>query len=325
MSKSLFKFIHKDGSPTKLGKALIAANKLNAALPKRLYFSRGNAKLDKSVAVFSLPAGHTCPFAKDCRSQSDRVTGKITDGKHCQFRCYATLAENLFPKVRANRWNNLELIKNAKTVIGMANLIEQALIIRRNVKLVRFHQSGDFFSLPYFDAWLLVARQHPEWTFYGYTKALPLWVARLGSIPANFKLVASRGGTHDTLISEHKLRSARVVFTEKTAKRLGLEIDHDDSHVWNYDKDFAILLHGTQPAGSKAGKAWYQIKNHGPGGYYADYFHADAKHKAKAAKAKAKRNKVYHFTSESIKRRLGERWKFTPKLNGMRVVLTGKA
>ncbi len=28
-----------------------------------LKFQKGNAKLDKSIHTFSLPAGHSCPFA----------------------------------------------------------------------------------------------------------------------------------------------------------------------------------------------------------------------------------------------------------------------
>lgn len=248
---------------------------------KLLYFAKGNAKLAKTTVMLSLPAGHTCKFASLCRSHADRATGKITDGKHCQFRCYAVNAENLFPLVRECRWRNWKLLKEAKTVIGMANLLELSLIGKRDIELVRFGQSGDFYNQTYFDAWLLVASQHPKWTFYGYTKALPYWAKRINTIPANMKLVASRGGTHDYLIEPLGLRSAQVVFTEQEAADLGLEIDHDDSHCWNYNKNFGILIHGTQPKNSLAGKAWYQIKKFGNGGYYADYFHHDAK-KAKA-------------------------------------------
>lgn len=239
-----------------------------------LYFSNGNAKLKRDTAILSLPAGFTCPFAKNCRSCANRQTGKITDGPHAKIRCYAVTAECLFKNIRESRWRNFESLKAAKTVLGMANLIEQSLLPKRNIKLVRFGQSGDFYSQDYFDAWLLVARCHPEWIVYGYTKALPYWVRRLGDIPSNLKLVASRGGTHDYMIEMFGLRSARVVFSEREARRKWhLPIDHDDTHVWKYDKDFAILLHGTQPAGSKAGKAWYKIsKRNGGGGYKSDYF-----------------------------------------------------
>lgn len=240
---------------------------------KTLTFGFGNAKLAKDTAILSLPAGHTCPFAKDCRSCADRVTGKIKDGPDTQFRCYATGAECLFPNIRKSRWYNFELLKEAKSAIGMANLIEQSLICKRKIKLVRIHQSGDFWSQAYFDAWLMVAQNHPEWIFYGYTKALPYWAKRLHSMPDNLKLVASRGGTHDNLISIFGLRSVRVVLSEREAKRKWhLPIDHDDCLCWKGQGDFAIVIHGTQPKGSKAGKAWYKIHKYGKGGYKSNYF-----------------------------------------------------
>jgi len=46
-----------------------------------------------------------------------------------------------------------------------------------------------------------------------------------------------------------------VVFSEEEAAKLGLEIDHDDSHAYKGDKSFALLLHGTQPKGTMAAKA----------------------------------------------------------------------
>ena len=269
---------------------------------EKLTFSLGNAKLHRDTAVFSIPAGHSCKFAKDCRSCAHRITGKIQDGPYTQFRCYATGAECLFPNIRKSRWHNFETLKNAKTTIGMANLIEQGIINRKKIKLVRFHQSGDFWSQDYFDAWLIVAQQHSELTFYGYTKALPYWIKRLSEIPSNFKLVASRGGTHDYLIEMFGLRSARVVFSEREARRKWhLPIDHDDTHVWKHNGDFAILLHGQQPKGSKAGKAWYKIVKYGRGGYKSDYFAHYEKKKKTWRKPPAKIVPVIRVKGEVIK------------------------
>ena len=39
------------------------------------------------------------------------------------------------------------------------------------------------------------------------------------------------------------------------AKRMGLEIDHDDSLAMYGKESFALLLHGTQPAKSEASEA----------------------------------------------------------------------
>ena len=246
-----------------------------------LNFQHGNAKLGRDIAILSLPAGHTCPFAKECRSSVNPDTGKISDGRDTKFRCYATTAEAMFPNIRKSRWNNLALLRAAGSPIGMASLIERSLAGKKKIKFVRFHQSGDFYSQAYFDAWLMVAKYHPEFTFYGYTKALPFWVARLNDIPANFKIVASRGGSHDHLIEQHGLRSVRVCMSQQAAAARGLKIDHDDSLVYNYDKDFAIVIHGTQMANSEASRAWTKIYKKGKGGYKSDYFGYQKKSNAK--------------------------------------------
>lgn len=224
----------------------------------KLNFGNGNAKLSTAIATFSLPAGHSCPFAKDCLSKASRLTGIITDGKHCRFRCFAASQEALFTNVRASRWNNFEALKKIGSVEKLTQLIQDSL--PKGYTYVRVHVSGDFFSEKYFIAWLNVALNNPLIVFYGYTKATPFLVKYKGIIPRNFRFTASAGGTCDNLISKHGLRSAEVVFSVKEAEEKGLEIDHDDSHAITAENSFALLLHGTQPAGSDAGKAWQKIK-----------------------------------------------------------------
>lgn len=240
------------------------ANDNQIEIGSELFFGEGNAKLGKEVATFSLPAGHTCPFALLCKSSADRITGKVTDGKHTQFRCFAASAE-WNKSVRNSRWTNFELVKRAKTVKAIAALLETYL--PEGYPFIRIHVSGDFFNEVYFLAWLEVARNNPGVTFYAYTKALPLWVKHKSTIPGNLILTASRGGTHDSLIEKHGLRFAQVVFNERQAKKLGLEIDHDDSHAQQPGKSFALLLHGTQPAGSEAAEAMKELKAAGIKGY----------------------------------------------------------
>ena len=229
-----------------------------------LKFGSGNAKLSTSIATFSLPAGHSCPFAKECLSKADRLTGKIIDGKHCQFRCFAASQEALLPSVRRARWHNFDVLRNESKLEKMTSLIQSAL--PRGYAFVRVHVSGDFWSEKYFLSWLNVALNNPLTTFYGYTKATPFLSEFRKHLPGNFRFTASRGGTCDKLISKFRLRSAEVVFSVKEAEEKGLEIDHDDSHAIMGKKSFALLLHGTQPAGSEAGKAWEKIK-HTVGGY----------------------------------------------------------
>jgi len=223
-----------------------------------LKFGAGNAKLSTGIATFSLPAGHSCPFAKECLSKADRVTGKIIDGKHCQFRCFAASQECVYKNVRESRWNNFEIVRSTTNVQRLTRLLNESL--PQTFGHVRVHVSGDFFSAKYFEAWLNVARTNPHQVFYGYTKAIPFLVEYKKFIPKNFRFTASRGGTCDGLIDKNKLRSAEVVFSVNEAKQRGLEIDHDDSHAIIGEKSFALLIHGTQPAGTEASKAWETVK-----------------------------------------------------------------
>jgi len=221
---------------------------------KTLTFSKGNAKLKHAgLYTMSLVAGHSCPFARDCLSKVNLTTKKIEDGKHTQFRCFSASTEALFPNVFKSRLDNFNLLKEAKTAEAMYNLIHES--IPAAAKIVRIHVSGDFFSQNYFDAWMQIALTYPSITFYAYTKALPFWVNRLLILPDNFILTASRGGTKDELIDKHGLRSAEVVFHPEEDEAKGLEIDHDDSHAMSHGPSFALLLHGVQPAKSKASKA----------------------------------------------------------------------
>jgi hypothetical protein len=237
---------------------------------KLLRFGNNNAKLSKDVFTLSLPAGYSCPFAKQCLSKSDRATGKIKDGRHTTFRCFSASQEALYPNVRESRWGNYEALKGLSRQ-GMTKLILASL--PRKASIVRPHVSGDFFSQSYFDAWLEVAKTEPERLFYFYTKALKFWVARLvevgdghsAGLVANFVPTASRGGKDDHLIDEYHLRSAIVVLSEAEAN--GLALDHDDTHAMKHGPDFGLLIHGPQPAGSEAAKAISALRAQGEWGY----------------------------------------------------------
>lgn len=226
-----------------------------------LKFGKGNAKLDERIATFSLPAGYTCPGASACLARANRETGKVTDGPLSQFRCFAASAEAAFPSVRKNRWDNFDLLKG-KTRDEMRDLILASL---PENKVIRIHVSGDFFNEAYFGAWLDVAKARPDVKFYAYTKSIPTWRANEGEIPANFILTASEGGRYDDQIGA--LKRARVVFSEEQAQALGLDIDHDDSHAYDGNESFALLLHGTQAKGTVAAKALSALKHQGIGGY----------------------------------------------------------
>lgn len=236
-------------------------------MTKLLKFSpgKGNAKLASLggiVYTFSLPSGHTCPFAQDCLSKAVEKDGKITiqDGPKTKFRCFSATQEVVYKAVREQRQYNFSLLKEAKTTEKMAELINASL---PDATVIRIHVGGDFFNEAYFKAWKQVASINPKIIFYAYTKSLGYWVNNLTGMPNNFKLNASKGGRNDDLIAKHKLKYAEVVYSEQEAKDKNLDIDHDDSHAFLKDKSFALLIHGVQPAGSVAAQALKALKGVG--------------------------------------------------------------
>ena len=121
---------------------------IKISLPEKrkhlLKFGQGNAKLPQWVTTFSLPAGHSCPFAKDCRSSADRETGRITDGPDTEFRCYKASEESRHRTSRERGWHNFGLLRACRTTAEMARLIVHSL--PNGAPVVRIHTGGDFFS-----------------------------------------------------------------------------------------------------------------------------------------------------------------------------------
>ena len=223
-----------------------------------LKFSVVNAKLDalrkaldvKRVYSLSLPSGWTCPGARDCLSKADRVTGKVTDGPHTKYRCFAVSMESRSPALRAQVWHNFDLIKAAKTRRAIAILILASM--PNDADIIRIHVGGDMYSLAYMGAWLDVASARPNVIFYAYTKSIHHW-EKIGALPPNLQFTGSDGGRFDDKLGDRK-RSV-VVFHPDEADALGLEIDHDDTHAAIGSESFALLIHGTQPKGSEASAA----------------------------------------------------------------------
>ena len=249
-----------------------------------LKFSKANAKTEalkndaelaeyltdkRKIYSLDLLSGYSCPFAEKCLSKAvvqDNGKRKIRDGKHTEFRCFSASQEVQYTNVYNSRKHNFDILR--KLSCGeMVDMMNQSL--PTNAGIVRIHVAGDFFSQQYMEAWYTVALLNPSVLFYAYTKSLRYWLA-INEFPIlhNFVLTASYGGRDDHLIDgeNFNFRSAKVVFSEAEAAELGLEIDHDDSHAARpsmRDQDFALLIHGTQPAGSEAATALKELKGKG--------------------------------------------------------------
>jgi hypothetical protein len=240
-----------------------------------LKFSHANAKIEalkdvpdiakylegnRKVYSLDLLSGWSCPYAKDCKSKVHLIDGarKVVDGPEVKFRCFSASQEALFPAVYNSRKYNYDLIKNSDNIFELINRS-----MPKNLGILRFHVGGDFFNEKYFCAAIETAKQNPEKLFYFYTKSLSFWVKHKAEVDMLDNLVptASYGGRLDHLIKEYKLRSSKVIFTEKEAGKL--KIDHTDECAANpklKKKDFALLIHGTQPANTEASKALQVLK-----------------------------------------------------------------
>lgn len=229
------------------------ANFQRCILSHLLRFGHGNAKLPKTTMIFDLPAGSTCPGAKDCLSRFNLITRKIEDGPDTIFRCSAA-SQEIYPDVAAKRHSNLLLINSTS---NLDELLYDSVQVNRTYRTthVRWHNSGDFFSSRYAKAVLQVAERTPELTHYFYTKMLLLFLDV--PLPSNVFLTASWGGKYDHLIEAgHYPRNSRVVLNDAEAISHGLPVDHTDQHAYSSTPHaFCHLVHGSQPAGSVAGKA----------------------------------------------------------------------
>ena len=237
-----------------------------------LKFGEPNSKLKKMLKkmrlilkTFTLPAGWSCPAAQDCLSKADRETGKIQDGPDTEFRCFAASAEATYPSLRNMVWHNFELLKEALKLdaqAGFENMPHTSDLIHKSLPkkfdIMRVHVGGDYFSKKYLQAWIEVAKKNPDKIFYSYSKSLHFF--KQFALPENLVLTASRGGKYDDLIDLHGWKEALVVYSEQEAEEKGLEIDHDATHAAFGEKNFALLIHGTQPAGSAASIALQKLK-----------------------------------------------------------------
>ena len=138
--------------------------------------SVGNSKMGK-VASVSLPPIKTCGNCKECAK-----------------RCYAKQFYLQYPKVRAAYDNNYELVKE-----NMDLYFQQidGYINYKNVKLFRWHVSGDILDMNYLLKIIHLAETNPNCKFIIFTKMYELintFIKKYNSlmpIPNNIKIIFS--------------------------------------------------------------------------------------------------------------------------------------
>lgn len=140
-----------------------------------MFISKGNKKVKANI--FNLPTIITC-------------------GKNlkCHKFCYARKAERLYPQVLPCRMNNL---KESKDKLFITNMINE--LSNRKNKIVRIHESGEFYSKDYIQKWFTVCNKLPKHKFYAYTKRADLFTKEiLKNKPNNLTLIYSYDGLQST-------------------------------------------------------------------------------------------------------------------------------
>ena len=128
----------------------------------------------------------------------------------CASFCYARNGTYLFSNVRGRHIENLEY-----TLYHLEEWQQQMLSEVQHKKMigkhVRIHDAGDFYNEEYLLAWLEIARQTPDVTFYAYTKEVSMFKRLVEpNCPTNFRYLYSMGGKEDHLVNKEVDRHADV-------------------------------------------------------------------------------------------------------------------
>jgi hypothetical protein len=186
-----------------------------------------NAKIRKSgkkhgisLYNFGIPA---------YKSQSGLITCPAAGS--CAKGCYAQQGAYVFGNVKPVFEWRLKVTQSDEFVSLMQAELDAAKrkAAKRGQRVViRIHDSGDFYNVPYLKRWLAVIEANADVQFYAYTKQVRLF-KRLET-PANFRLIFSEGGLFDSEIDLNKFHS-RVFRTHEELHAAGYADASEDDLV----------------------------------------------------------------------------------------------
>lgn len=165
----------------------------------KLCVSVGNRKIGRVMNV-SLPPVLSCGHCKECK-----------------LYCYDVKACMQYPgTVIDARIRNWAILKADRA--GYFRRIEERITRRRRNKFFRWHVAGDIIDRDYFDQMVAIAKRHPDFTFWTYTKMYSIingYIADGGDIPENFHIMFSewRGLPMD---NPYNFPEFRVLFKGET-------------------------------------------------------------------------------------------------------------
>ena len=109
----------------------------------------GNTKLGK-IHNWSIPAIKTCPGSSEA----------------CRSVCYAAKGYYCYASTREAHNSNYRLTRRAEFPFRLMEQIES-----ENIRTVRIHAAGDFYSTAYVDDWRNIVQACRQTIFYAYTRS----------------------------------------------------------------------------------------------------------------------------------------------------------
>jgi Gene product 88 len=200
------------------------------------HWSFGNKKLTEGIVAFGLPAYRSatgfavCPMAGSCAGL-----------------CYARQGQYVLPNVEQPREHNLAWLRSHSAEDFASAMRADVGALHRSWKIVRIHDSGDFFTPAYLRAWRDVARQHPTRLFYGYTKMIRLLQQVWDQLPPNMRLVQSFGGKEDKYIDMARPHARIFATTEDLVASGYTDCSHSDQPVYEGAVRIGLVYHGSRP------------------------------------------------------------------------------
>lgn len=140
----------------------------------------------------------------------------------CAQDCYATKGHFRFKNVKGNLESNYKLyLDDPQTYFTeIKHAINNGLV---SYSYFRWHASGDFVDMPYFDGVVKVANELPFTSFLAFTKKFELvneYISCGGIIPDNLHIVFSAWGDYFKVDNPYHFPTAYVRFKNKENKTI---------------------------------------------------------------------------------------------------------
>lgn len=157
--------------------------------------------------------------------KSQNGTFTCPNALNCVSGCYA--------RAGAYRWSNVAQAYESRLSLTRTKGFEQVMVYhidkllkkhKSGLILIRVHDSGDFYSEEYQNAWYQIAtayQNEPRVQFYAYTKMVSQSEKLSQNKPSNFRTIYSFGGKEDSQIDTDKHYHSKVFQSDADLKSQG--------------------------------------------------------------------------------------------------------